>query len=353
MRPQCFLALLIAVLGLLPAPAASAAVHRLAFTSFRDGNAEVYRVESTGAGLTNLTNHPANDSHPVWSPDGASLLFVSDRDGQWGLYQIDADGNHLHRLATSALEIAAPMYSPDGQWISYLTLKDERIRYKESEAIQLMLMSSDGGKAMVLAEDIHHPAWTPDSQRLYARQSRNGRLVAIDVGDGQRTLVGQCIVGGFAISPDGMRIAFDYGGEFSDIEVIDLTGGDETAERAYAVGTGGTDVDVRWSSDGKQIAFTARLSPSAYHIYLAAADGNDTPRLLVRDAPFRNLSPVWSPDSAQIAFLAAPGDENVTIDTTPFDIYVVGADGSNLTNLSAHPAHDTEPVWRSTTGGSQ
>ena len=41
---------------------------KIAFVSQRDGNQEVYVVDPDGSNLTRLTNNPACDSDPAWSP---------------------------------------------------------------------------------------------------------------------------------------------------------------------------------------------------------------------------------------------------------------------------------------------
>lgn len=41
---------------------------RIAFTGQRDGNLEIYSMASHASGQINLTNHPALDSDPTWSP---------------------------------------------------------------------------------------------------------------------------------------------------------------------------------------------------------------------------------------------------------------------------------------------
>jgi TolB protein len=53
---------------------------RIVFTSFRDGNAEVYVMSADGSGQTRLTNDPTPDSEPVFSPDGTKIAFQSFRD---------------------------------------------------------------------------------------------------------------------------------------------------------------------------------------------------------------------------------------------------------------------------------
>jgi TolB protein len=71
---------------------------KLAFTSNRDGNAEVYTINSDGSGLRRMTDNPEYDGDAVWSPDGRQLLFVSNRDGGYGVYLMKADGSGQRRL---------------------------------------------------------------------------------------------------------------------------------------------------------------------------------------------------------------------------------------------------------------
>jgi dipeptidyl aminopeptidase/acylaminoacyl peptidase len=72
---------------------------KLAPTRNRDGNAEVYTINSDGSGLRRLTDNPEYDGDAVWSPDGRQLVFVSNRDGSHGVYLMNADGSGQRRLA--------------------------------------------------------------------------------------------------------------------------------------------------------------------------------------------------------------------------------------------------------------
>ncbi len=81
-------------------PACSPDGKRIAFTSSRDGNWEIYAVSSGGGTAKRLTNDPGNDGLPTWSPDGNRIAFISDRDGSWGIYLMNADGGDQKKIIT-------------------------------------------------------------------------------------------------------------------------------------------------------------------------------------------------------------------------------------------------------------
>jgi Tol biopolymer transport system component len=71
---------------------------RIVFTSNRDGNYEIYVMDADGSNQQRLTDNPARDSHPSWSPDGSRIAFHSNRDGNMEIYMMDADGSNQQRL---------------------------------------------------------------------------------------------------------------------------------------------------------------------------------------------------------------------------------------------------------------
>ncbi|PYR64134.1 MAG: hypothetical protein DMF91_01305 [Acidobacteria bacterium] len=67
---------------------------KIAFTTTRDGNLEIYLMNADGTGPTRLTNNTASDRGPKWSPDGTKIAFESNRDGNWEIYVMNAtDGS--------------------------------------------------------------------------------------------------------------------------------------------------------------------------------------------------------------------------------------------------------------------
>jgi Tol biopolymer transport system component len=85
---------------------------RIAFTSQRDGNDEIYTADLDGSNLVNLTDHPAADVEPAWSPDGSRIAFASDRSGVFELFVMNEDGSEPTALFVEGRD---PAWSPDGQ----------------------------------------------------------------------------------------------------------------------------------------------------------------------------------------------------------------------------------------------
>jgi hypothetical protein len=73
---------------------------KVVFTSYRDGNAEIYLMNADGGQQTRLTNSAGEDEAASWSPNGQQLLFAGNRDGNYNLYLMNADGSGQTHLNT-------------------------------------------------------------------------------------------------------------------------------------------------------------------------------------------------------------------------------------------------------------
>ena len=80
----------------------------IAFVTFRDGNSEIYTMESDGSRQLRLTNNEANDLDPVWSPNGKQMVFVSHLYGPGEIFIMDDDGENQRRLTTNDSEDHSP-----------------------------------------------------------------------------------------------------------------------------------------------------------------------------------------------------------------------------------------------------
>jgi hypothetical protein len=95
-----------------------------------------------------------------------------------------------------------------------------------------------------------------------------------------------------------------------------------------------------WSPDGTEIAFVDTETGSIMAIH---PDGTALRRIIDAGELVGGVHLVygatWSPDGTQIAFMAGP-------DSTDTHIYIVGADGSDVRQVTDGPAPDAEPAWQ-------
>ncbi len=71
---------------------------RIAYSSQKDGNWDIWVVNTDGTGSTRLTQDLGIDAMPVWLPDGSGIVYRSTRDGAWAIWVMSPDGSNLWKL---------------------------------------------------------------------------------------------------------------------------------------------------------------------------------------------------------------------------------------------------------------
>ena len=148
---------------------------RLAFTSLRDFNLEVYTMAADGTGMTRITRTPARDWFPAWSPDGARLAFSSDREGSEDIFAVEADGADLRRLTDHPADDLYPVWSLDGAQILFVSERDSLLA---DGVLDLFVMDADGANQRRLEPGQVFEgglARSPDGQQLVFMSNRSGR----------------------------------------------------------------------------------------------------------------------------------------------------------------------------------
>src|SRR3546814_16132392 len=73
-----------------------------------------------------LTEHPAIDTSPSYSPDAKQIVFNSDRGGSQQLYVMDASGGNVRRISHGDGRYATPVWSPRDDLIAVTQMHQGR-----------------------------------------------------------------------------------------------------------------------------------------------------------------------------------------------------------------------------------
>ncbi len=268
---------------------------RIAFVSNRTGDEEIYLMTQNGEAdpVSNLTQNPARDWFPEWSPDGSQLIFNSNRDGRDTLYIMNADGSGVRPLfpGESSNDYSAT-WSPDGSRIAFVSDRSGSGR-------EVYVANADGSNVQLITDaeqgklkgDV---AWSPDSMELVYWELQNEGDIHIfrhnlETGiiqlitnagpaNGAPLWVGDTIF--FDTNRDGLWYIYrmDSDGNFPD-RISD---------------TGVNSGRVTMSPDGSRVAFvTDRDEQASDEIYTMNPDGSSVRRLT--DNAYSDHSPAWQP----------------------------------------------------------
>ena len=142
---------------------------RIALAMSKDGNSEIYVIDTSGKQSARLTNNSAIDVSPSWSPDGSRITFTSDRLGRPQVFIMNSDGSGVRRLTTSGSYNDRPRWSPKGDTILYCRM--------EGGAFQIYAINPDGSSDTRLTSEgsNEHGRWSPDGRYITFSSSRGGR----------------------------------------------------------------------------------------------------------------------------------------------------------------------------------
>lgn len=168
-------------------PSISGDGKRIAFSSKRDGNPELYIMSGGGGNQQRLTNNQSVDYGPSFSPDGNNLLFVSDREGNDEIYLYDLSSGKETRLTYSKSDDFLSCFSPDGQEVFWVS--DRSGRY----AVWRMTLQSGGqnreNSPKVLFEDQAGDVayfGICSGRLIVQKESKNQSfLLSVDISDGR------------------------------------------------------------------------------------------------------------------------------------------------------------------------
>jgi TolB protein len=118
-------------------------------------NEDIQVVDVNGTNQRKLTNGPGVEGLPAWSRDN-HIAFVSDREGNPEIYVMDSDGSNVRRVAPDQ-DAAHPAWSSDSKYIAFVA---ETVRNNPD----VMVMAADGSNIRRLTDNGAAdwlPSWQP------------------------------------------------------------------------------------------------------------------------------------------------------------------------------------------------
>ena len=143
-------------------------------------NSNIYEMDLRSRELRQITNTPAINTGPSYSPDGNQITFESDRGGSQQIYVMNADGSGQNRISFGNGRYSTPVWSPDGKYIAFTK--------QGSGRFSIGVMQPDGSGERILTEGFHNegPTWAPNGRVLMFfrdSQGENGgpQLFSVDI----------------------------------------------------------------------------------------------------------------------------------------------------------------------------
>jgi Tol biopolymer transport system component/DNA-binding winged helix-turn-helix (wHTH) protein len=180
---------------------------KIYFASLMSGNDEIWSINSDGSSQRQLTNNAADESVPIVSPNNNSVFFLSNRTGAAHVWRMNPDGSNQTQITRK--EGGEPIFvSPDGEWIYY------------------------------------HP-------------SLNHKLWRVSTRSGEEQLVLDKVKFCFAISPDGLQVAFsEKQGEERVLAIASLADG-QTLKTFRLANPNALLPTIVWLPDGKSLGYVS------------------------------------------------------------------------------------------------
>lgn len=242
---------------------------------------DIHVLAVDGSAYGALTDSPANDLFPLWTPDGESVVFGSDREGGMDAWMVRVEGGGPvgePRLVKRGLGRALPMaFTSDGRLFYGLRAGRTDVYLGGFDASSGALVGGVKALPSRFSGANRSPEWSPDG-RFLAYLSRIGTE--------------------------------NYGQEHRAVTVRDVASGREMVHAPRL-----TFIErLRWSPDGGSVLLSGGDAQGRSGLFVMdLGTGEATQAVVERSGDFRGLEGDWSVDGTHIFFAQLTGSDRFSI----------------------------------------
>ena len=263
-------------------------------------------------------------------------------------YMMNADGNDLKKLTECTINDGkiskwywGGVLSPDCKKVAF-NLSNYDIIMGKGISYDVAVLDIDTGKIKNLTNNkkddhCYLPYWSPDAKKIvFKRMFSPDYMSEICIMNSDGSNIRKIGVGeGYPLdwSTDGLKIVFAQNkGNIYTVYTMDINGED------VKVIVDGIEfvTDLRYSPDGKQIAFNVQPNGNGNRVYIMDSNGNNLKLLIELKGNFC----CWSPDGKKLAMVT-----RIEPDTT-FHIFIIDTEGGVLERLTNNDRQEGLVDWR-------
>ncbi|RYG39486.1 hypothetical protein EON79_24045, partial [bacterium] len=305
----------------------------IAFSSTRNGNADIYLVPAEGGSPKRLTYYSGGDVPHSWSPDGKKLLITGTRDtAEGGVMELDIATARFRPIFTDMMPVGNPRYMEDGR-ILYTRFGFPwfRSRYAGSAASQLWSFDPKTGKRTAISNTGRQNLWpavggrgiltvttdkvAPSSSYLNKPIGRvaytadntpnvhlgGGKALTNYSGDGVRFLTAAAKTDRYAFERDGEVYVVDGNAAPKKIGITASIDDKMTIEERLVLTDGVTGMSL--APKGDRIAFSVRGEIWTVPVKKGTGPNKDDATQLT-EWEGTDVEPMWTPDGTALFFVS-------------------------------------------------
>jgi len=255
--------------------------------------------------IRQITNSPADEAFPVFTPDGKSVVYQTNESGNWDIAEKNLSSGEVRIIIGTSSSEELPFISPDGKKMVYTSNTDDRRPIDDKFKVrEIYLIDLNTGITKNLTESIADD-WLP-------RFSHDGKYIT------------------FVSERRDLR-SVPYTEKRSDIFRMESNGDFHTQLSIEESNEGGACFNIT----DDRIYFHSNRNGS-YDIFIMKTDGT-LPMTILSNQESNEVNPFVSPDSQHIVFFS---DQSGS-----YDVYRAKIDGSEFERLTVSPAQNTNPAY--------